>query len=422
MAGNDNDPVIGRRTLYLECYSGISGDMAVGALLDLGADRTVLEAALDSLDVGSFRTEITEVSKSGLRACDFNVILDHDNHDHDDAYLYGNATFKEEHACHSHRGLKEIRSVISSASMTDRARSMAYRIFDILADAESKVHGVPKDDVHFHEVGAVDSIVDVVSFAVCLDNLGIDEAIVSDLYDGTGTVRCQHGVLPIPVPAVSNIVSDRGLHLHIMDVPGEYVTPTGAAMAAAVRTRKELPSSFSIERIGLGAGKRRTDRAGVLRAMIIADAPYDKDSVFKLECNIDDCSGEALGFAMDRLMRSGAKDVHFIPAYMKKDRPAYILAVICAEADVREMERIIFEETTTIGIRRVRMDRTVLQREIRTVITRFGDIRVKICCGMSGDCFPEYDDVAKVCRDNSIPYRTAYSIIMDDCKKQLGMR
>ena len=272
------------RKLYLECYSGISGDMTVAALLDLGADEKVLMHVLKSLPLTGYHVNISRVMKSGIDACDFDVVLENqDNHDHDMDYLYGHLngehTAEEYHHHdgdhvhehhHEHRGMKEITEIINSGTMTDGARELALRIFDILAHAESKAHNVPVDEVHFHEVGAVDSIVDIVSIAVCLDNLNIKECVVTHLTEGKGTVRCQHGILPVPVPAVLNIVSDNHVPMEITDIAGELVTPTGAATVAAICTSHELPKTFTVEKIGLGAGKRQYECAGILRAMIIS--------------------------------------------------------------------------------------------------------------------------------------------------------
>ncbi|SFH82709.1 hypothetical protein SAMN04487830_10988 [Pseudobutyrivibrio sp. OR37] len=273
------------KTLYLECNSGISGDMTVGALLDLGADRDVLDAVLKTVQAEGFEIKYSRVKRSGLDCQDFDVVLDkeHDGHDHDMEYLYGHlhehedshehhhhhGNHEHEHH-HAHRGLKEITEIIDNAKMTDRAKDIAKRIFKILADAESKAHGVPVEEVHFHEVGAVDSIVDVIAIAVCIDNLDIDKVIVPKLYEGHGTVRCQHGILPVPVPAVTNIVADHQISLEIIDVKGELVTPTGAATVAALRTEDKLPKEFLIEKVGMGSGKRDYGLAGFVRAMIIS--------------------------------------------------------------------------------------------------------------------------------------------------------
>ncbi len=300
------------RSLYLECYSGISGDMTVGALLDLGADQKVLEKALASLPIQGFQTEVTRVKKSALDACDFLVKLDaeHENHDHNMNYLYGHhhgeehhehchdhvhdddhththehddhdahgeETHDHHHHHHEHRGMKEILAILEQADLSEGARRLAVKIFTILGEAEAKAHGTTLDQVHFHEVGAIDSIVDIVSAAVCFDNLGIEQVIVPFLCEGSGTVRCQHGILPIPVPAVANIATANRLRLRMTGAKGEYVTPTGAAIVAAVRTSEKLPETFVIEKIGLGAGKREQELPGILRAMILNDDEASAD-------------------------------------------------------------------------------------------------------------------------------------------------
>lgn len=421
-----------KRILYLECESGISGDMTVAALLDLGADQEALQKALKSLPVDGFQTIISRVKKAGLDMCDFNVVLDHahENHDHDMEYLHGHEHCHETgdghgHAhhdhggghVHEHRGLPEILHIIEHADLTEHAKKTASRIFRILAEAEAKAHGVPEDQVHFHEVGAVDSIVDIVAAAVCLDNLGITDVIVTKLNEGQGTIRCQHGILPVPVPAVMNIVQAHGLPLHITETKGELVTPTGAAIVAAVRTGDRLPEAFSVKKTGMGAGKRNYDRPGMLRAMLIEDRAQEKDLICKLETNIDDCTGESLGYVMERLMEAGARDVHYMPVYMKKNRPAYQLNVICTREDIGHMEDIIFRETTTIGIRRVFMERTILRRELRTVQTSLGEAQVKICrYGGMERCFPEYNSVVALCREHGKNYQEVYQMIQRSCK------
>lgn len=463
------------KTLYLECYSGISGDMTVAALLDLGADRSVLDRVLKSLKVSGFETKISRVVKSGIDACDFDVVLDkeHENHDHDMEYLHGHhhkghennhfydhnhahedeaehfhshehnhahgAGSAQDHHHHEHRGIKEITYIIEHSAMTENAKKIALRIFEILAEAESKAHNVPVNQVHFHEVGAVDSIVDIVSVAVCLDDLDVTEVIVPVLWEGRGTVRCQHGILPIPVPAVANIVSANHLHLKMTEVEGELVTPTGAAIVAAVKTKDKLPETFEIRKIGIGAGKRQYECPGILRAMIIsqsaetdeekaqteefknpeignnpkAENQETKDTIIKMETNIDDCSGEVLGFVMERLMKAGARDVHYVPVFMKKNRPAWVLNVICKEEDIETLQNIIFEETTTIGIRYSRMERTILPRETRTLPTPWGEVLAKVCT-LNGkeQLYPEYESVAQLSREKEIPFAEIYRYIV----------
>ena len=255
------------------------------------------------------------------------------------------------------------------------------------------------------------------------------------LYEGSGQIRCQHGVLPVPVPAVANIVAKEGLRMHITGRKGELVTPTGAAIAAAIRTGEKLPGDFHIIRIGLGAGKRNYESPSIVRAMLIEserDADIDKDnktdinmdleiqdSIYKLETNIDDCTGENLGYVMERLFAAGARDVHYTPVFMKKNRPAYQLNVICKEEDIERLEEIIFYETTTIGIRRMKIERTVLQRELRMIQTELGEAQVKVCStvsltktGKMKKYYPEYDSVAALAKKTGRPFREVYDIVV----------
>ncbi|MCI9631730.1 MAG: nickel pincer cofactor biosynthesis protein LarC [Ruminococcus sp.] len=504
-------------TLYLECSSGISGDMAVAALLDLGADQEVLKKAVASLPVEGCSIEISRVKKSGLDACDFLVHLDeaHENHDHDMEYLHGTEeqcrshvhshdqgeghhththgehmhthegdshghsheagahthsaaeihghshthedtgnhehfhenghvhshthgdAEKHEHfhgnthshthesagAHHTHRGLQEVLAIISQAELSGRAKETAVRIFTILAEAEAKAHGVPLEQVHFHEVGAVDSIVDIVAAAVCLDDLDITETVIPRICEGRGFVRCQHGVIPVPVPAVVNIAQANQLPLHLTETEGELVTPTGAAIAAAIRTKEQLPESFVIKKTGIGAGKRTYDRPSLLRAMLIGtkEQPAVKhDCVCRLETNIDDCTGETLGYVMERLFEAGARDVNYTPVYMKKNRPAYQLNVICSRESVPELESIIFRETTTIGIRKMEMERAVLERSPETVQTSLGEAEVKVCTLPSGEkrCYPEYAAAERLAAKNGISYQDAFEQIKRETQEK----
>lgn len=411
------------KTLYLECYSGISGDMTVAALLDLGADREVLKESLKSLPVDGFRTEITRVKKSGLDACDFSVILEQDNHDHDMEYLHGSEksytghheyTHSHEYP-HEHRGMKEITEIIQKSEMTVRAKKMAMRVFGILAQAESKAHGVPVEEVHFHEVGAVDSIVDIAAIAICMDNLDISNVIVPVLYEGTGFIRCQHGQIPVPVPAVTHIAETHKLKLKITDIQGELVTPTGAAVVAAFRTSDRLPEDFTMLKTGIGAGKRQYRCPGILRAMLIRETTdiQIKDIIWKLETDMDDCGGEMMGHVMNLLMANGAREVHYTPIYTKKNRPAYTLTVICKESEREKLENLIFSETTTIGIRRVEMERTILQREIQKKDTPVGTAIVKACTLPDGNIryYPEYENVAELAERNQLSFRETYDRI-----------
>ena len=483
------------KTLYLETSSGISGDMFVAAMIDLGADPEALERALNSIPADGFMVEISSVKKSGIACCDFNVILDaaHENHDHDMAYLYGPAPVssaapqeeahhchchedeeahhchchedeevphchchedeeahhchchedeeahhchchedEEAHHCHCHGGeephhhhdhehhhgrhLAEILDIIDATDMTDSAKALAGKMFHIVAEAESLAHHMPLEEVHFHEVGAIDSIVDIIAAAVTFDSLGITDVIIPCLTEGTGTVRCQHGVLPVPVPATMNIIEAYDMPLTIMEAKGEYVTPTGAAIAAAICTTHQLPKAFRIVRTGLGAGKRAyTERTNILRAYLIEGNAMEegKDEIVKLETDIDDSTGEALGYTIDRLMQAGALDVHYSPVYMKKNRPAWELTVICKKSRMEELEDIIFKETTTIGIREFpSVMRSILRRNQKQVETPFGIAEVKeVALPGERRFYPEYESVKAIAEKNHLPFAEVYHLV-----------
>ncbi len=509
-----------KKYLYIEGTSGISGDMFVGAMIDLGADLDVLGRALDSIPDEGFGVDVARIQKSGIDCVDFDVYLEEDleNFDDDMAYLYGTEEEaaaaveafhraceeaeewdedcgcgcchhkdetecqchhhegEEEGACHchhddedetechghhhehdeehdhghchehgeeeghchchhhedgapchghgedahhhgedghhhhhAHRNLASVSAIIDAADMTPHAKELAQRMFRIVAEAEAKAHRLPIDEVHFHEVGAIDSVVDIISAAVCFDNLGITDVIVPVLCEGRGTVRCQHGVLPVPVPATANIAEAYGLNLQFMDVSGEFVTPTGAAIAAALRTSDALPARFTVEKIGCGAGKRAyTERPGFLRAMLIAPTEADED-ILQLTTDIDDSTGEVLGYAAECLLAAGARDVHFAPIFMKKGRPAWELSVLCDREKKEELEEIIFKETTTIGIREMPVSRTVLPRKEMSVATPYGDVEVKgvirggVFCG-----YPEYESVRLRAKETGAAFQEVY--------------
>lgn len=387
--------------LYLEGACGISGDMIVAALLDLGADAQKLNQALKSLTVKEFDYRISSKQSYGITGCDFDVILhEHAGHDHKHPH--------EHHHSHEHRHLNDIYAVIEQAQMTGRAKELAKKIFLIVAQAESKAHGCPVSEVHFHEVGAVDSIVDIISAAVLIDDLNITDCIVTGLTEGSGFVSCQHGDLPVPVPAVLNIAEQYGIPLRSSGVTGEMVTPTGIAIAAALRTRSSLPKQYKIVKTGTGLGKRDFGRANLLRAMIIEE-DSNNDQIYIVECNIDDAAGEELGFAMEKLTSAGARDVHFIPCFMKKNRPAYILRIITGEKELEEIEKTVFRYTSTIGLRKYPVDRTCMSRTMMTVSLPEADIAVKKC--FLKDIvryYPEYESVRVAAEKSGKPLRILY--------------
>ena len=460
------------KILYLECNSGISGDMTVGALLDLGADRDVLIKALDSLGVDGYRLHFGRTKKCGLDAYDFDVLLEEDGHGHEHnhedehghshehnhenghehAAAHGFENIHEHRAEHSHehepghehihgedhghnhehntghgsvndhthdhRNLSDIYAIIDRLDSDTQVKDMAKQMFDVVAEAESKAHGIPVEEVHFHEVGAIDSIVDIISVAVCIHDLGLNEIVVSPLAEGFGTVRCRHGVIPVPVPATANIAAACGLKLRFTDNEGEMVTPTGAAIAATLRTRDSLPSSCRILKTGLGAGKKDFKQANILRAMILEETEEPGEEMWVLEANIDDCSGEALGFTMESLLEAGAADVWNTPIYMKKNRPAYMISLICRKEEVERMEDILFIQTTTIGVRKHPVSRTILSREKRKVATDLGEAEVKVCTYKGRQFFyPEYESIRSICREKGLDYQTVYCKIREEAEK-----
>ena len=487
--------------------------MAVASLIDLGVEDDHLLKALDSLHLDGYKVKISRVNKSGIDACDFDVILDdaHANHDHDMEYLHGNPHHEHSHEHehhhehehshehehhhehghfhehehhhehehphehhhehshehgHVHRNLESIQAIINSSGLTRQAKVTALKIFQIIAEAEAKAHNKPLNEVHFHEVGAVDSIVDIAALAVCLDALGVKDVIVSELYEGQGTVRCQHGILPIPVPAVANIVSAYQLPMHLMDIQGEFVTPTGAAIAAALGTGRRLPEHFRIIKTGIGAGKREYEKASILRAMLIEDldaapdntvtdsgsAPtsfeialntekhpatvkpkerelgsakreVDLEPIWKVEANLDDCSGEAIAFAFNQLFEAGAQDVYTVPIYMKKNRPGTILTVLCRESLIAKMEDVLFTHTTTIGLRKYPVERTILPREVRAIDTPWGKAHVKYTTWKGHIyAYPENDDVAAIAEKNHLSFPEVYTIIKTIAYDMYGSR
>ena len=411
--------------------------MTVGALLDLGADRQVLENALESLGVDGYHLHFGRKVVCGLDAFDFDVHLEADGYGHSHAHTHRREDAYErvdsyEHSevhehchghkhershehedghshSHTHRNLHDIYHIIDHLDSNERVKEMARTMFRIVAEAESKAHGLPVEQVHFHEVGAIDSIVDIISVAVCMDNLGVEDVVVSALSEGHGHVRCQHGVLPVPVPATANIASSYGLKLHFTDNDGEMVTPTGAAIAAALRTKDRLPASCRLLKIGMGAGNKVFKQANVLRAMLLENSQDEDHTMWVLETNLDDCTGEMLGLTMEMLLDAGAADVWYTPIHMKKNRPAYMMSVLCRESSIEAMEEIILTQTTTIGIRRYPTERTVLERSEIQVETSYGPADVKMCAYKGRKFFyPEYESIRRICMEQGADFQTAY--------------
>lgn len=398
---------------YFDCFCGISGDMTVAALLDLGASREKLDAMLKSLHLHELDYAVGRKNSYGFDACDFDVILHHREDEHHHESEHHEHEHHEHGHCHDHhhehRNIFDVEKIIDAADMTDRARELAKKTFGIVARAESEVHGLPVEQVHFHEVGALDSIADILSFAVCADDLEIERAAFSELTEGCGTVTCQHGEMPVPVPAVAKIAQKYDIPLRLTSVRGERVTPTGIAFVAALKNA-ERPSSARIGRIGTGCGKRDFGGPNVLRVMeLFPNEEADGEKIWVLETNIDDSTGEQLGAAMESLFQNGAKDVHYMPCFMKKNRPAWLLRVIAEEKDIPVLEETVFRTTTTIGIRKFPVDRTRMERTAETLSLPFGDVKIKRCCFNGLDRrYPEYESVKALSEKTGIPFSEIY--------------
>lgn len=383
-----------KKILWLEGACGIAGDMTVAALLDLGADKRALDDALGSLGVGGFSYEILKDASHGIAGTRFNVHL-HEHHEH---HHHAHDEHGEHHHA-PHRHLADIEEIIARGKMSDGARSLALKTFRTVADAEAKAHGVSVDAVHFHEIGAEDSIADIVGACVLFDNLGIGECVVDGLTEGSGTVVCAHGELPVPVPAVLNIAAANAIPLRKSNARGELVTPTGIALAATFRTRDTLPEKFRIAKTGIGLGSRDIGRPNILRAILLEenDACGNRDSVWQIEANIDDATGEMLGFAMEKIFEAGALDVCFAPCFMKKNRPAQIVKILADDASLAAVENALFKTTTTIGLRKWKVARVCMEREIITVSLPCGNVRVKLCrSGETVRLYPEFNDVRAI--------------------------
>ncbi|MCR5218630.1 nickel pincer cofactor biosynthesis protein LarC [Treponema sp.] len=425
------------KELYFECQSGISGDMAVAALLDAGASSEKLKEALASVKLEGYSIEISKVFKNGIECTDFNVILnsedsgrDHDmkwlfghlhqeeevyehEHEHEHGHEHGHGHEHEHGHHHHHTSLAQIYDIIDSSGISQKAKELSKKIFAIISRAEAKAHGTSPEEVHLHETGGIDSIIDIISFAVCMEDLGIDQVCIKKICEGQGSIRCSHGILPVPVPATLYIAEENKLPLSITNVEGELVTPTGAAIAAAVRTSSRLPEEFTVLKSGWGAGKRSYSIPSVLRVMII-ESQEEEDSLFKLETDIDDSTPETMGFLMEELYKNHAREAHYTPCFMKKNRPGFTLTVICKEEDKELLEKTVFLHSSSIGIRSHKIKRSILKRECIMADSPYGQIQCKKIYTPGGIRFvPEYEDVAKTARESGKSFYDLYREIQE---------
>ncbi len=441
------------RVAYIECFSGISGDMFLGALVDAGVPAKLLEQTVADLKIGA-RLEISRVTRNGIAATKVDVWVDGEKdlpreqywetqQDHSHAHSHGHDHSHQNHEPHAHsadgshaggdsragapaphehththarrRGLAEIRRIISGSSISDRAKKTATAIFEALGVAEAKIHNTSIEAVHFHEVGAVDAMVDIICAAVGSEALHVDEFVCSPLNVGGGTVQCAHGTIPVPAPATVELLQDAPVYSSGVQV--ELVTPTGAAIVKTLASRFSGFPEMKIEKSGYGAGSRDfAGHANVLRLTVgetvakVAPgvvANTASDTVVVLEANLDDLNPQVFGYVMDRLFDEGALDAFGVPVQMKKNRPGTLLTVLCKPEDAAKLTQILFAETTTLGVRRREEARQTLARRWESVQTAWGEVRIKIASmnGTVTNYAPEYEDCRRIAAEQRVPLK-----------------
>jgi len=410
------------KILYYDCFSGISGDMNLGAMLDLGVSEDTLRAGLNSLGIDGWELNITREQRHGIYGTMVTVITDEagfdaENHDHDHHHDHGHDhdhhSQQEKETHHQHRNLKDIEEIINRSSLNATVKSNALKIFSKIAIAESAVHGKPVDQIHFHEVGAVDSIIDIVGASICFDALKAEKVYFSDIEVGGGRVRCAHGVLPVPAPATAMIL--KGIPVHHGGVDFEATTPTGAAILATLGEKMPADLSYSVLSTGYGVGHKENPSLPNMLRLYLADVTDVKASAHNsvlVECNVDDMNPELADYIAGRLLGSGIPDVCFIPVIMKKSRPAFIIKVICEESHLPKVREILFTESTTLGIRIMPFKKETLQREIAEVKTKYGLVTVKKSWfnGNLVTVKPEADQCAALAASLGVPMK---EIIME---------
>ncbi|MFO1478217.1 MAG: nickel pincer cofactor biosynthesis protein LarC [Verrucomicrobiota bacterium] len=407
------------KTLYLDLFSGISGDMFAAALIDLGADPKKLERELARLGLDDYHLHIDRRTQSGIAGIKFDVHLagaHQHSHGHHPAHDHSHAG--HDHG-HSHaRNHAEIRRLISKSPLSSWVRQKSLAVFQRIAEAEGRIHGVPPDKVHFHEVGAVDSIVDIVGGCIALELLGKPRVLASAVTEGTGWVDCDHGRFPVPAPATLAILGARGIGVTQCEEPHELVTPTGAALLAEFAESFGPMHGLVADRIGFGLGTRTNQtRPNVLRAILGTAAAgkssgpdWESDQVAVLETNLDDISAEVLGDFVDRALAGGALDVFHTPIQMKKNRPGVLLTLLCAAGDADRFSEMLLRETSAFGVRRTVADRRKLRRDFTSVRTPFGEITVKRGL-LNGDCVqaaPEYESCRQAAAKAHVPLKQVY--------------
>ena len=375
------------KTLYFDCFAGASGDMILGAMVAAGVDPRALTEQLSLLGVHGFEIDFATVDRSGISCTHARVRTAHE---------------------HAHRHLSDILKIIYDSRLNETVKDRAAKIFSRLAEAESKVHNEPVEHIHFHEVGALDAIVDVVGAAICFELLGIERFVCSPLHLGSGTVEMDHGRFPVPPPAVAELV--KGAPVYSTDIVGELVTPTGAAIITTVCSEFGPLPKLKLESTGYGAGTREYKGfPNALRVLIGDDAQgADSETLWMIETNVDDLSPQIFGHVMDRALELGALDCYFTPIQMKKNRPGVLLSILCRDNDRGKLSEMLFAETTTLGLRSYAVERRALQRESVRVETPYGPIDVKVAKlnGHIVNQMPEYEQCREAARAASVPLRT----------------
>ncbi len=391
------------RIAYFDCFNGVAGDMMVGALIDAGCPPDELMAALKGLPISGYEMSFARARIQGLSATRFKVLLDSD-------------------APQPHRHLKDVLGIIEAGNLPANVRGRAGDVFSRLAEAEASVHGTTVERVHFHEVGAVDAVIDIVGACWALERLGVERVVCSPVPVGSGTVKCEHGLMPVPAPATAKLLAD--VPIAATTETGELTTPTGAALVTAWADSFGGVPAMTLRGIGYGAGSREgVTRPNFFRVLLGDSAASDSsDVVVVLEANLDDATPETVGYAMERLLEAGALDVYCLPIHMKKSRPGMLLTALAVPDGVSELESVLFAETTTFGVRRYEVLRSKLGRRVESVPTRFGPIRVKIGlrAGQVVTVAAEYEDSRNAAREHGVPLRTVMSEAVERWKQTAG--
>ena len=398
------------KTLYLECSMGAAGDMLTAALLELIADRQEFVDRMNNLGLPGVYVEAEPAVKCGITGTHMKVTVDGEEEESLDVHSHHHEHDHEHHHEHDHdhehhhASAADIEALIDRLAVSERVKADAKAVYALIAEAESQVHGRPVSEIHFHEVGTMDAVTDVVSVCLLMEMIAPDEVIASPVHVGSGHVRCMHGILPVPAPATALILQD--VSIYGGQIRGELCTPTGAALLKHFVSRFGDRPVMKTQTIGYGMGKKDFEQANCVRAFL-GESEGQREAATKLECNVDDMTGEEIGFAMEQLFAAGARDVYTQPIGMKKSRPGVLLSVICLPADADRLAEVMMKHTTTLGIRRQELSRYLLERSIETVTTAFGDIRVKHARGMGVErSKPEYDDISALAKQHGVSLET----------------